>query len=121
MPLFRVRLELAREPLHPAGSKLHGYELVAPIDVEGHLDVALWRDNREACSVHRFWQGEPPKHGHLTHIGDRWRFHYPGDDAGEDDPIYKLTQHRLLLGEYVSVDEDDGERHAYKIVSVQPV
>lgn len=121
MPLCRVRLELAREPAHPAGSPRHGYDLVAPLDEEGRLDAALWAKKRQACTVHRFWEGEPPRDGHLTHLGDHWRFHYPGDDIEDDDPIYKLASHRIVPGEYISIDEDDGERHTFKIVSVDPV
>jgi hypothetical protein len=121
MSLKRVRLELAREPGHPAGSARHGYEIIAPLDDEGHLDAALWANKRQACTVNRFWEGEEPRHGHLTHIGGHWRFHYPGDDADADDPIYKLASHRILIGEYLSIDEDDGERHTFKIVVVEPL
>jgi hypothetical protein len=121
MPLNRVRLELAREPGHPAGSPRHGYELIAPLDEEGRLDIALWNKKRQACTVHRFWEGEGPRAGHLTHIGGHWRLHYPGEDADEDDPIYKLASHIIKPGEYISIDEDDGERHTFKIVVVEPV
>ncbi|MFO1187222.1 MAG: hypothetical protein U1E87_07075 [Alphaproteobacteria bacterium] len=29
--------------------------------------------------------------------------------------------HKIVPGEYISIDEDDGERHTFKIVSVDPV
>ncbi|HSP50919.1 MAG TPA: hypothetical protein VLN61_12250, partial [Pseudolabrys sp.] len=54
----RIRLNLARSKEFPQGSKLHGYEFVAPLDDKGHIDVALWRGNHEHCRVRRFWEGE---------------------------------------------------------------
>jgi hypothetical protein len=121
MPLKRVRLELAREPGHPLGSQHSGYTFIAPLDEDGKLDAAEWKKTRTQCTVHRYWEGEPERDGRLTHISGIWRFHYPGDDADEDDPIYKLGNHRLVPGEYISIDEDDGERHVFKVRSVDPI
>lgn len=42
MSLKRIRLELARTPAHPDVSRLHGYELMAPLDDTGHLASAEW-------------------------------------------------------------------------------
>ena len=47
MPLKRVRLELARSHEHPNGSSEHGYDFIAPLDNEGHLDAAEWRKERD--------------------------------------------------------------------------
>ena len=121
MTLKLVRLELAREPARPQGSAHHGYEIVAPLKENGELDAAEWRKKREACTVRRFWEGEDDRSGHLSHIGSGWRFHYPGEDIDEDDPIYKLGSHKLAPGEYISIDEDDGERHTFRVMSVEPV
>jgi hypothetical protein len=50
-----------------------------------------------------------------------WVFHYEGaDGAGEDDPTYRLGEHRFVPGEYVTIFEDDGE-HTYRVVSVDPL
>src|SRR5450756_3218549 len=54
----RIRLNLARSKEFPQGSKLHGYEFVAPLDDKGHIDVKLWQSQREHCRVRRFWEGE---------------------------------------------------------------
>lgn len=122
MSLKRVRLELAREPGHPEGSADFGYEIVAPLKADGHLDVEEWRKDKSVCTVHRFWENEDDRHGLLTHTGKNWRFHYPsdGESADEDDPVYRLANHLFAVGEYISVDEDDGQRHTYRVVNVRP-
>ena len=53
--LQRIRLELARSKEFPNGSTAHGYEFVAPLDGEAHIDPALWRKHRDRCRVRRFW------------------------------------------------------------------
>lgn len=121
MTLMRVHLELAREPGHPDGSRAHGYDIVAPIDAAGHLNLEEWRSTREQCTVRRFWPNEVDKHGHLTHNGSHWKFHYAGEPVDADDPVYKLGSHRLAVGEYISVNEDDGEMHTYRVARVVPL
>jgi hypothetical protein len=121
MPLMKVRLDLAREPGHPEGSSKTGYMFVAPLTADGKLDAAEWGKARVKCTVHRFWEGEGERDGHLVHVAGVWRFHYPGEEIDEDDPIYRLGAHRIVPGEYLSIDEDDDERHTFKIRSVEPV
>lgn len=120
MTLYTIHMELAREPAHPQGSKDHGYDFVAPLTADGALDLEVWRSQREVCTVRRFWAGEPDRLGHLSHIGSHWRFHYPGEAADEDDPIFRLGAHKIEPGEYISIDEDDGEQHTFHILSVEP-
>ena len=67
--LKRIRLNLARSKEFPAGSAKHGYEFVAPLDANGHIDVELWRKYRAHCGVRRFW-------------GDRRRDRPPRAQAG---------------------------------------
>ena len=61
-----IRLELARSKEFPNGSETHGYEFVAPLDGEAHIDPALWRKHRDRCRVRRFWD-EEAEVGHLVH------------------------------------------------------
>src|SRR6516225_5043656 len=61
-----IRLELARSKEFPNGSETHGYEFVAPLDGEAHIDPALWRKHRDRCRVRRFWDQEAEV-GHLVH------------------------------------------------------
>lgn len=118
----RVRLELAREPGHPAGDHDVGYVLVAPLDSEGRLDPKTFAAFKDMCSVARFRAGEDVVHGALRRRpGGSWAFHYDFESGGEDDdPGYRLGDHRFAPGEYVTIQEDEGA-HTYRVVSVQVV
>lgn len=122
MTLSIVRLELARDPDYPEGSKLHGYEFVTPLTSDGHIHAEAWRSVRERCRVRRFWEGEPDEHGHLLHTrGGNWVFHYDlSGDVDEDEPGFKFDTHVFQKGEYVSLREQDGEMRTFQVVSVLP-
>ena len=86
--LYRITLHLARSQPFPDGSNRHGYEIVAPLDAEGHLDPIEWKSRRRSCRVRRFWAGEPAKHGLLIHRpggvgGATWLIDY--DDSRDID------------------------------------
>ena len=122
MPLKRIRLELARGAGFPEGSPAHGYEFIAPLTADGHLDPEGWHTERDRCRVHRFWRGEGDAHGRLVHRGRRWAFHYE-DGLPEDDeePIFRFDQHRFTEGEYVSITEHDGVQRTFRVVYVVPL
>jgi hypothetical protein len=121
----RIRLTLARSKEFPQGSLYHGYEFVAPLDGKSHIDVELWKKNREHCRVRRFWQGEDDQVGLLVHKPGgpehgRWIFDYNVGRADDDESGYRFGAHAFQLGEYVSISDEDGEMHTYKVASVEP-
>ena len=115
-----IRLELARTPEFPQGSPDHGYEFVAPLTADSHIDAEAWKDTKDRCEVTRFWGGEL-QNGRLRHVGKGWRFDYVDGDDSDDEPFFKLDRHALTPGAYVSVTEQDGVQRAFKVVSVIPV
>lgn len=123
--LKRIRLNLARSKEFPAGSERRGYEFAAPLDASGHIDVGLWRKHRDHCRVRRFWEGEDDEIGRLVHKPggpehSRWVFDYD-DTAEEDDEAgYRFGAHAFTPGEYVSIRDEDGDMHTFRVVSVQP-
>ena len=122
--LKRIRLHLARSKEFPDGSSRHGYEFVAPIDAKGHIDPELWRQHREHCRVRRFWDGEPEQVGRLLHKPGgaehaRWVFDYDESRADDDEAGYRFGGHVFVPGEYVSITEDDGDIHTFRVVSVE--
>jgi hypothetical protein len=122
MTLMRIRLELARSHEFPEGSARHGYDLVAPLRADGHIDRDAWAKQRTACAVRRFWGGEEDLSGHLVHIGSRWAFHYDSAAApAPDEPGYRFDSHVFRPGEYVSITEGDGTLRTFKVASVNPV
>ena len=118
MTLKTIRLELARTPDFPEGSDKRGYEFVAPLGDDDHIDVDVWHDNKQACTVHRFWQGEDAEDGFLIHTRHRtWAFSYaPGEE--DDEPFFRFEYHAFREGEYVSITEHDGVVRPFKVVSV---
>lgn len=117
--LQRIRLELAREPGFPAGSRRHGYVFVAPLDPDGRINAQLWKMHRADCRVVRFRPNDEDI-GHLVHRpGGSWAFHYDIDGDEEDETGYRFGDERFVVGEYVSIEEA-GKMHTFRVVSVQP-
>src|SRR5829696_3292936 len=86
----RIRLNLARSKEFPEGSPQHGYEFVAPIDGNGHIDSHLWQQFRDHCRVRRFWNGADEQIGRLVHKPGgaehaRWVFDYDPNRADDDE------------------------------------
>ena len=123
--LKRIRLNLARSPGHPAGSDRDGYEFVAPLDTNGHIDPALWRKYREYCHVRRFAEGEDDQVGRLAHARGgsehaRWVFDYGEGALEEEEAGYRFNAHAFVPGSYVSIRNDHGEMHTFRVASVKP-
>lgn len=116
----RIRLERAREPGHPDGDARIGYWVVAPLSTDGHLDVEAARAHKRDCTVTRFRPDQEEEVGYLhRRPGGSWSFHYDFEDGAEDeDPGYRLGQHRFVQGEYVTIIEDEGP-HTYRVAAVQ--
>ncbi len=121
MALTRIRMELARTDGYPEGSAFHGYEFVAPLTADGHIDVEEWRAEKDKCTVRRFRQGEDDEFGKLRHLGHGWRFDYDPQDADDDEPFFKLDRHPLVKGAYVSVTEHDRIQRPFRIVETAPI
>jgi hypothetical protein len=121
--LKRIRLDLARSKEEPTGSSSCGYELVAPLDRRGLLDIEAWKASRDRCSVRRFWHGEADKIGRLTHKaggseGARWVFDYDDSRLDDDEAGYRLGSHKFVPGEYVTIQDQDNA-HTFRVVAVE--
>jgi hypothetical protein len=121
----RIRLELARSKELPNGSAKHGYEFIAPLDADAHIDPVLWQKHRENCRVSRFW-GDGEETGYLLHKPGgpehaRWVFDYHKATQHKDEYGYRFGAHTFRFGEYVSIQDEAGEFHTFRVVSVAPV
>ena len=120
----RIRLNLARSKEFPQGSTRHGYEFVAPLDDNSHIDVEQWKKHKEHCCVRRFWEGQDDEIGQLVHRPGgpehgRWVFDYNPKRADDDESGYRFGAHAFKQGEYVTIRNVDGEAHTYQVASVQ--
>jgi hypothetical protein len=120
MSLKRIRLELARNPDFPEGSAGNGYDFVAPLLPNGHLDAGAWRSGglRKKCVVRRFWDGEEDQLGELVHVRGRvWAFSYAPGEA-DDEVFAKLDRHVIEEGEYLTIREPDDRTYTFRVVSI---
>lgn len=115
--LIHLRLELARSEHHPEGDSTIGYELVAPLTADGHLDAAGWSKNQEACRVRHF-AGAHMERGRLVHDQNGWHFDYRKGEE-DDQAVFRLDRHTLNVGDYISVREHNGRLMTYKVVSAE--
>jgi hypothetical protein len=118
--MSRIHLELARTPGFPEGSARHGYDLIAPLTAEGHVDLESWQRNRERCKVTRFWGDSPEENGHLLHVRGGWCFDYGGGDD-DDELFFKLDRHVFSPGAYVTLSERDGKQYPFRVITVTPI
>ena len=123
MPLSRIVMRLARNPgtEFADGDDHRGYTLTAPLTADGLVDESGWREARDRCTVRRFQPDDDPQEGRLARRGDKWFFDYDEGDAADDEPVFRLGQHRFAVGEYVSVTDEEGRLLTYKVTDVAPV
>ncbi|NRG19911.1 hypothetical protein HPQ64_19630 [Rhizobiales bacterium] len=120
--LKKIRLNLARTKEYPNGSAHHGYEFLAPLDADDHIDATQWKMHRKNCRVRRFWGDEEEDIGHLMHRpGGSWAFHYDIDGDEDDEAGYRFGSHAFRPGEYVSIRDEDGDLHTFVVVTVDDV
>ena len=120
MSLSRIVMRLARNPgtEFADGDDHRGYTRTAPLTQDGMFDEEAYRAAREQCTVRRFSPDDEPQEGLLRRRGDRWYFDYDDEAATDDEPLYRLGQHRFAVGEYVSVTDEDGRLLTYKVTDV---
>jgi hypothetical protein len=121
--LRKVTLNAARSKEFPGGSIRHGYDFVAPLTADGHIDLEAWKEHRGECFAHRFWGDEPAMRGLIVHRaggarGSTWSFEWKGGTKDEEEEGFRFGDHAFKVGEYVSVREEDGELLTFRVVSV---
>ena len=123
MGLSRIVMRLARNPgtEFAGGDDRRGYALTAPLTEDGRLDETAYARHKNDCAVRRFAPDEDAADGRLAKRGQRWFFDYDDADSADDEPVYRLGEHRFAVGEYVTVTDEDGRPLTYKVVEVQPV
>jgi len=120
MSLSRIVMRLARNPGSEfGGDDRRGYTLTAPLTADGRLDAEAFSKARAESSVRHFAPDEDPVIGRLARRGQNWFFDYDKVSSDDDEPVHRLGDHRFVVGEYVTVTDEDGQPLTYKIVEVQ--
>lgn len=110
-----IRLELAREPGHPQGDARDGWDIVAPLNLEGRLDLAACRAEPQRCYVRRFVRDATIATGRLRHTtGDRWLLDMEGPDD-LDATALRLADEVFAIGEYISIVSAGGHTRTYGV------
>ena len=111
-----IRLELARTADHPDGSSAHSYVFRVPLDDEGFIEPEELKKAEKRPVVRRFWPGEPDQSGVVIASPKGWAFSYKvGED--DDEVIFRLKDHPLKIGEYLTITEADGRELPFRVVS----
>lgn len=123
MTLNRIVMHLARNPEagFADGDRGHGYTLVAPLTPGGEIDEEAWRTQKAHCTVLAFAPGEPLREGLLARRGHNWFFDYDRRDSDDDEPLFKLEQHKFEIGEYVTIKDHNDRSLVYRIDSKTPL
>jgi len=117
--ISHITLELAREPGHPEGDPHHVYHLYLPLKADGHIDGSAFHSVKELCHVRRQRPGQEEARGRIVHgPGGRWIFDYTDDTARDDEVGFHFGDETFIPGEYVSIREDDGKQHVFRVVHV---
>jgi hypothetical protein len=121
--LKRIVLHRARDKEFPEGSSKHGYEFIAPLKSDAHIDAKNWKAHRNSCVVRRFWGDSPTRYGKLLHRpggdhGATWGFDYDPATNVDDEAGFHFDDHVFAPGEYVSIRDADGDVHTFKVVTV---
>jgi hypothetical protein len=120
MVLSTIVMRLARNPGFPEGDRERGYTLIAPLTRDGSVDEAAWRDDVAECTVRAFAPGEPARAGRLGRRGHNWFFDYDRGATEDDEPVFKLEQHKFVVGEYVTIRDEHDQPLVYRVDSVEP-
>ena len=123
MTLSRIVMRLARNrgTEFAGGDDHRGYALTAPLSPM----TATWMRRPIPSPVTPVWSaGSPPTTIPAT---GGWRARASAGssttkriDVGEDEPLYRLGEHRFAVGEYLTITDEDGRPLTYKVVEVQP-
>ena len=111
-----VRLELARNADNPDGNPGDAYELHTVLSADGKIDFA--HTDTQLMTFARFLPGQDVVHGQLVRTDSgSWAFSYEaGDD--DDERIVGLEHHELVLGNYLTVIQDDQHEHVYRVAAI---
>ena len=116
-----IVLELARNPgVDPAVTRrAQGYVITAPLDSDGRLERSAMIPLR--WPVRRFGGVGEGEIGWLAHRGKAWFIDHDEDAVRDDEAIFRLSDHRFLIGEYLTITGNTGRALTYRVARIEPL
>jgi hypothetical protein len=113
-----IRLELGRTDIAPKGDACHGYEFVAPLDRNDHLDAAEWASLKDKSGVRSFLPEHAERMGNLRYAGHGWHSEYYPSRMDDDESFSKLDRHIIAPGLHVTIAEKDGSQRPIQFSAI---
>lgn len=115
-----IVLQLALNPGadEAAMHRAQGYVITAPLDSSGRLNLSGLTSRR--WPARRFGDPGDGEIGWLTHRGAAWFIDYDDATTTDDEAIYRLSEHRFVIGEYLTITSGAGKPLTYRVVSAEP-
>jgi hypothetical protein len=116
-----IVLQLALNPgaaLAPGG-RAQGYVITAPLDDAGYFDTDGLTPRR--WPVRRFGDAGDGETGWLAHRGRAWFIDYDDSIPNDDEAIFRLSDHRFVVGEYITITNAVGKPMTYRVAEVEPL
>jgi hypothetical protein len=113
-----IRLELAWTSDFPRGSPSRAYLLRLPLGDDGLIDEPVLSATPARATVRRFWPNQPDMTGYVVRANGGWVFSYEPGQA-DDEAVFHLENHPLRLGEYVTLNEPDGQLLQFRVASIE--
>lgn len=115
-----IRLELACTQDFPHGSPSRCYLLRLPLTGTGLIDEDAVRAAPGRATVRRFWPSQADMRGTIFKTPKGWVFSFePGES--ENKAVFDLKTHAIRIGEYVTLNELDGESLPFRIASMEAI
>lgn len=117
--LTHVTLQLGRNPEQgfPDGDRHEGYIINAPLGADGMLNAELWAKYKKDCKVVRYSANDDKDaDGLLVHRNGKWLFEYDEAEEGPDEDLFHLSEHRLWVGDYVTIHDNESVPLVYVVV-----
>jgi hypothetical protein len=116
---YKVKLELASSREFADGNRDCGYDLLAPLDADGRLDIEAWQRRRHDNWVRRFRPAQEDGWGRLWHDRLGW-FLVFGYGIDSEEAVLEDEDAPFALGKEISIIEYDGHARRFHVAAVIP-
>ena len=118
MPWKSIRLELACTDDFPDGSASRSYTFRLPLGDEALIDAKAIERAPALATAHRYWPNERDRFGYVIRTAHGWAVRF---ETGDESLLFELDHRPVKESKILVMEEPDGARRPFRIVSVRPV